>query len=427
MKRPSKDIKYLTFKPYDLIDIATGHVVYLGEIMDEDIEPALRSRSYEGYPIDGIVYKSLLTDKIQYDSDGYRSQCWAYKPYAMDTGELTFIEGIEWEISRHGKLTPVAILNSVFVDGVWISRVTLNSASYVLKHNLHTGCIVKIVRSGGVIPKVIHVISDIDNKEKLPQTCPHCNAKVSLIGAHLYCNNTMCYARNIEYMLYALKDVLGVRDIGAPTVRSKFLNFVNNQFPKGSFDDIMQKFIMYVSGITQITLAQFIQLCNLEAVGKTISNKIEQICSYQEFLDAIHNRTLHRLGLKSAVCNTMYDNIVHIWACGESWADFIVKSSNTSLKKIVVLTGVFSIGRENLIERFAEQGILVKSSVTKDVNYVLVGKEPGKTKIAKANTYHIPVLDLSDPIVFDTWLQKQGLDLQKIYKAEQPTVDFLDI
>lgn len=70
----------------------------------------------------------------------------------------TEILDIKWDISKQGYLKPVAILKPINIEGVTISRVTLNNAKFVKENNLGIGSKVVIIRSGMVIPKVIEVI-----------------------------------------------------------------------------------------------------------------------------------------------------------------------------------------------------------------------------------------------------------------------------
>ena len=82
----------------------------------------------------------------------------AFKHSAFDEGAETEVLDITWEISKQGLLKPVAKVRPVQVGGVTISNVTLNKAKFVRDNNIGQNSILKIIRSGGVIPKVLNVL-----------------------------------------------------------------------------------------------------------------------------------------------------------------------------------------------------------------------------------------------------------------------------
>jgi NAD-dependent DNA ligase len=85
----------------------------------------------------------------------------AFKSEAFEQSAETEIIQIDWTISKGGFLKPVARLKPVKLDGVTISNVTCNNARYVKDLGVGTGAIVKIVRSGMVIPKIVDVIKSV--------------------------------------------------------------------------------------------------------------------------------------------------------------------------------------------------------------------------------------------------------------------------
>lgn len=86
----------------------------------------------------------------------------AYKSTQFEQVGQTEIIDIDWQISKNGLLKPVARLKPIRLDGVTISNVTCNNARFVKDMGLGSGAVVKIVRSGLVIPKIIDVVHQVD-------------------------------------------------------------------------------------------------------------------------------------------------------------------------------------------------------------------------------------------------------------------------
>jgi DNA ligase (NAD+) len=113
------------------------------------------------YDIDGLVID--IDDKNIRRSLGRErnnNPCYsrAFKNPEWSENAETEIVDIEWNISKLGYLKPVGILTPIDLEGVTISRVTLNNAKYVKDNNLSRGSKIVLKRSGGVIPKVVGVI-----------------------------------------------------------------------------------------------------------------------------------------------------------------------------------------------------------------------------------------------------------------------------
>lgn len=109
----------------------------------------------EMFPTDGVVYR--LNSEKEFKSLGYTDKfprgAFAFKT-EKDAVETTLID-VVWQTGKSGKVTPVAILESVDIDGANVSRATLNNMAYIEGLNLEIGCRVRVIRSGEIIPKII--------------------------------------------------------------------------------------------------------------------------------------------------------------------------------------------------------------------------------------------------------------------------------
>lgn len=118
------------------------------------------------YEIDGIIIEIndlSLQQKLGRERST-ENPVWAraLKLPAFEQTAITEVIGISWNISKQGYLKPILHVKPIKLDGVTVSNVTGNNAKYVRDNGIGIGAVVKIVRSGMVIPKVVEVITKVD-------------------------------------------------------------------------------------------------------------------------------------------------------------------------------------------------------------------------------------------------------------------------
>lgn len=108
------------------------------------------------YEIDGLILQADYP--YTRNTSGNPNYAVAYKKNLENLTAVTTVEIIEWNVSRTEVIKPVIILQPIKIDGVTISRVTGNNAKYIRDAKIGPGAIIRLIRSGGVIPKVLEVI-----------------------------------------------------------------------------------------------------------------------------------------------------------------------------------------------------------------------------------------------------------------------------
>ena len=156
------------------------------------------------FDIDGLVFD--INDKdIRKKLGRERNNNPAYSR-AFKNSDWSYINeplyvGDEWNISKTAAIKPVVLLDPFDVDGVTISRVTGYNAKFILDNKIGKGAILQVIRSGGVIPKIVGVVKPgiVD----LPTVCPSCGTKLSWneSGVDLICINKNC--REIKFQKLA--------------------------------------------------------------------------------------------------------------------------------------------------------------------------------------------------------------------------------
>ena len=104
---------------------------------------------------DGVVYR--VNNGKQFAALGYTDKFprGAFAVKTIQEGEVTTLLDVEWQTGGSGKITPVAILEPVEIEGAMISRATLNNIAYIDALNLEIGCQVRVIRAGEIIPKIV--------------------------------------------------------------------------------------------------------------------------------------------------------------------------------------------------------------------------------------------------------------------------------
>lgn len=222
-----KYIKSLGFVTNKL-EAALGHNVR--KLKDIDSIEKLYSdyikyRDNSSYDMDGMVIK--LNDVSTYKVLGHTSHhprfMIAYKfPQQEKTAKLT---DVIIQVGRTGKLTPVAILDTIEIGGVNISRVTLHNFKEIERLNVGINDYVNVIRSGDVIPKITGVCKELRTKENKvrvipkPNNCPVCNSVLEDDGVNLYCRNKECAAKVIySISYYASRNCMDIKGLGAEVI-----------------------------------------------------------------------------------------------------------------------------------------------------------------------------------------------------------------
>lgn len=160
----------------------------------------LKRRNDSKYIIDGIIVTNNKLYKRNIKSNPEYS--FAFKDVLDDQMAITKIVDTEWNVSKDGLIKPVLILDPVDIGGVTITRVTGNNAKYIIDNKLSKGAIVKIIRSGDVIPKIIEVIVPA-KKIDMPKIKWSWNAtNVDIVSNEL--NSTEILIKNIYYFFSSL-------------------------------------------------------------------------------------------------------------------------------------------------------------------------------------------------------------------------------
>lgn len=110
------------------------------------------------FPCDGVVFR--VNDNKTFFEMGYTAKhprgAYAKKERAAHV-ETTLLD-VEWQVGKSGKVTPVAILEPVYIGDALVSRATLNNPGFIEMLDLQIGDRVALIRAGDIIPCIIHKV-----------------------------------------------------------------------------------------------------------------------------------------------------------------------------------------------------------------------------------------------------------------------------
>jgi DNA ligase (NAD+) len=181
-----------------------GGEVYLSEVFrTESVEEALRycdeyngRRALLDFDIDGMVIKIDDLDVYpRLGATGHHPH-WGIAYKFPPERKPTKLLDIQVSVGKSGKLTPVAILDPVFVSGTTVSRASLHNFVELERKDVRVGDTVLVEKAGEIIPQVVEV--DKDQRKRgakrfvPPSACPTCGTEVVSEEFFVYCPNPAC-------------------------------------------------------------------------------------------------------------------------------------------------------------------------------------------------------------------------------------------
>ena len=174
------------------------------------------------FPSDGLVFsfddieygKSLgRTSKFPRDSIAFKWQ---------DETAETILREIEWSASRTGLINPVAIFDSVELEGTTVSRASVHNVSVMQDLKLGIGDRITVFKANMIIPQIADNLTQSGNMV-IPDTCPVCGCKTEIKDASgiksLYCINPECSAKKIKsFAHFVSRDAMNIEGLSEATI-----------------------------------------------------------------------------------------------------------------------------------------------------------------------------------------------------------------
>lgn len=406
-----KKNKFLTVGEFSLIKDIKGAEERLSIIKD--------SRSELDFLIDGAVFKVndiSLRDKLSYTQ---KFPKWAIAYKFKPEESITKLLDVIWQVSRTGKIHPLAILDPVELGGATIQRATLNNMDDIMRKGVKIGSKVLIRRSNDVIPEILGVYShDEDSKDILPPTmCPACGSEVIKEGSFYFCSNIdNCVPAIVDSIRhFSSKEGMDIEGLSEKTAEQLYNELGINTVDKIydiKYEDLLglegfkekkaQNLVNAINKSKNTKLSSFIYALGISTIGSKASlelankfgslerlmlatvDEIMQIDDFGEIMASNVSKFFNDEAKKTIIQNLINKGI-----------KFIVEERKEGVLtgKTIVFTGSLStIKRSEATKIALSLGAEVSSSVSKKVNLVVYGEDAG-SKLASAEKLGIEMLN----------------------------------
>jgi DNA ligase (NAD+) len=389
------------------------------------------------FDIDGVVYKvngRELQARLGFVS---REPRWAVAHKYPAQEQVTLIEGIDIQVGRTGKLTPVARLKPVFVGGVTVTNATLHNLFELRRKHVRVGDQVIVRRAGDVIPEVVGIIAAVRPQYvpnfRMPLQCPVCGSAVVREPGevnHRCSGGLFCAAQRKQAILhFAQRRAMDIEGLGEKLVDQLVEGHIVRTLPdlyklgvaklaqlERMADKSAQNIVDALEKSKQTTLPRFLFGLGIRHVGETTAKDLARHFGQLGHKDddkkaGIMNASLEQLLAVNDVgpivaqsIRTFFDQahnaevVEQLRAAGVTWAEHEPSAAANAAclplyGKTFVLTGTLpTLGREDAKALIEAAGGKVAGSVSKKTHYVIAGAEAG-SKLEKAQSLGVPVLD----------------------------------
>lgn len=404
----------------------------ISELENENSESYFRNRIY---PVDGAVIK--LQRDLHRKKLGYSNNCpnWAKAFKYKQEKAITTVKDITWQVGRD-RITPVAELEPVELEGTTVSRATLHNITQLERLNVTKGCKVEIEKAGFIIPYVNKVVETTDKNIHIPEKCPICGSdtKIIEIGSKiLTCTNDFCKAKlkaNIQYSVNALE----IDEIG----ESLISELVDKELVKTPLDILklselqlsqcermgktkINKILRNVKKAVVQPLSKVIEFLGIKEVGKLTSEKLaDNFNSLIDLSDTEKLLSINDIGcvIANNIISYIKQNTEYLLQVNQFFIvrQKSIKASNKLENKNFVVTGKATKGRDEIEKLIKNNGGNVSGSVTSKTDILIIGSLEesnfNSTKKKKA-------IELNKEIHDELWL----FDLLDIKEEKEVTIE----
>ncbi len=385
-------------------------------------------RSNLPFDIDGVVVKVDSLEQQEHLGSIAKSPRWAIACKFASRKTQTRLKSITLQVGRLGTITPVAELEPVFLGGTTVSRATLHNEDYIRELDIRIDDIVIVEKGGDVIPKITAVVVEERKHGSLPfrfpQECPVCGKALYRPDgeAHYFCENTECPAQvkgRIEH--FASRGAMDIEGLGEAVVdqlvdHGLLHNYADiydlhnhrseletlERWGKKKTDNLLRA----IEESKKQPFHRVLYALGIRHVGATVAQRIvEKFCIIEQLLSATKEDLISVPGIGPEIAESIvrffHNNnnrklIERLRAAGLKFET--QKSDQREVHtffggKTFVLTGTLtSMTREDAKQKIEALGGTVSSTVSRNTDYVIVGKDAG-SKLQKAQQLHIQLLN----------------------------------
>lgn len=389
--------------------------VYISDLLKKYEEYHKFNNVWE-FDNDGLVF--ILNDVTKYEkinkTKGHNKH---HRHYQMafkfpSEQKTTKVMNIEYDISRNGRLIPIAILEPVIINKTKITRATLNNFMFLNDLKLSPGDLIIVEKANEIIPKIVKVLKKSGKMYfKIPFICPSCNKELKVKttlngeGRDIVCNNYNCPRRKFKKLSYWIKSN-NIEYLGDITLQKYFDNNILES-PEDLYTDNFINFLIKEGQMGKkiansidknriIDEYQFLSRLGIPGLG-SLSLKKLRIKSFEEFMNKYSEDSVSHTSI-------IEENITEWLKVPENYKFInnlynILKPfkplTNKYNKKVTLfcITGTFKDKkRQDVIKEYEKKGWIFSPRVTNKVSTLICGEGfENNSKYKKAKKLNIKI------------------------------------
>ena len=377
------------------------------------------------YEIDGVVVK--VDDLAQREILGFtaRAPRWAIAFKFPPEERTTLLKDIQISVGRTGRVTPFAVLESVFVGGSNVAMATLHNEDQVRLKDVRPGDTVTVRKAGDVIPEVVGPVLSLRPKDSQPWVFPSvcsCPMKGELSRpdgeVNMRCIEPNCPQQRDQRIIYFVsrgamdidgfgeQTVIQLSDVGILSDAGDIYSLTVEQLLtlEGFAQKGAEKLIVAIDASKTRPLPKLLTALGIKHLGPSAS---EALAIAFGNLDDIMNATEDDLatvdGVGGVIARSLIswysraDNkviIEKLRAAGVEFGNVEVSRLPQNLvgKNIVVTGTLVDFDRDGAERAIKDRGGKSPGSVSKKTFALVVGAEAGASKLTKAQELGVPVI-----------------------------------
>ena len=376
------------------------------------------------FATDGIVIK---VNELPYQEElGYTAKFprWAVAYKFKAEQALTRLLSIDYQVGRTGAVTPVANLEPVQLSGTVVKRASLHNADQMEQLDIHIGDYVYVEKGGEIIPKITGVElsrrADDVTLPHFPEMCPDCGTRLvrDEKEAKSFCPNQSGCPTQIKGKLVHFLSRKAMNVIAGDATIEQF-------YSKGlvwniaDFYELTKEHLLTLDGWKERSAERFLK--SLDDSRKTSFDRVLYALGIRHIGETTAKSLAKHFGNIDAIAAASRDELLLADDIGEVIADSITayfqeetnretidrlkaaglkfemeagqkKQSDTLAGMSIVISGNFSISRDEMKALIVAHGGKSSGSISGKTAYLLAGEKPGPEKLKKAESLGVKVI-----------------------------------
>lgn len=408
------------------------------DMMELHIKVLKDKAAEEDMPIDGLV--------LSYDSISYSRTCGRTGHHFKDGIAFKFeddlfetrLDHIEWTPTRSGEISPVAVFDTVEIDGCDVSRATLHNLSFIEGLELMPGNRILVSKRNMIIPQVEDNLDrgSFSMEELVPKLCPCCGYETMIhttqkrvdgelkLTKTLFCHNPHCASQNLrKFVHFVSKKAMDIEGLSEATLEQFIARGWLQDFTDiyrldehreeiirmdGFGEKSWQRLWNAIENSRNTTFERYLIAMDIPMIGNTASSALGRCFDWSLRAFEVAVDTGYDFTQLPDFGETLHNNIQEwfrieenriLWEELKPMVNIEKKEMNTPavqdnpfMGKTVVVTGkVEPYTRDGINAKIYSLGAKAGSSVSKNTDYLICGENAG-SKLAKAQSLGVTVL-----------------------------------